>query len=59
MELANHPLVCGLNKRAGLFRFTISSLFTASQSSTGDNKAAAGAYLQRPEAILQSHLGTP
>lgn len=27
MQLVNHPLVCGAAKRAGLFWFTISSLF--------------------------------
>ena len=30
MELVHHPLLCGREKRAGLFWFTISSLFTES-----------------------------
>jgi hypothetical protein len=36
MELVHHPLLCGKDKRAGLFWFTISSLFTELvQSSAG------------------------
>lgn len=30
MELANHPLVCGHAKRAGLFWFTITPILTGS-----------------------------
>ena len=49
MELVNHPLVCGPDKRAGLFWFTISPLFTVIQD--GSDVAT---YLKRPEIIFDS-----
>src|SRR5260221_4431883 len=54
MELANHPLVCGPNKRAGLFWFTISPLFT--ERNQGNNLAT---YLARPEVIFDSIWALP
>ncbi len=54
MELANHPLVCGPNKRAGLFWFTISPLFT--ERKQGNNLAT---YLARPEVIFDSIWALP
>jgi Replication-relaxation len=37
MELVHHPLLCGRDKRAGLFWFTISSLFTKLATSAADD----------------------
>ena len=54
MELANHPLVCGPNKRAGLFWFTISPLFT--ERKQGSDLAT---YLLRPEIIFDSIWALP
>ena len=54
MELVNHPLVCGPNKRAGLFWFTISSLFAQRQ-----NGSELATYLLRPEIILDSIWALP
>src|SRR5205823_14795640 len=53
MELVNHPLVCGPGKRAGLFWFTISPLFTdhsPAKSSLPDRPIPH--YLEQPEAIF-------
>lgn len=54
MEIALHPMVSGPNKRAGLFWFTVSALFTAPAESgtTAD-------YLDRPEIILDSIWALP
>jgi hypothetical protein len=52
MELVHHPLVCGPNKRAGLFWFTISPVFT-------DRRGALAAYLVHPEFILDSIWALP
>lgn len=49
MELAGHPLVSGPNKRAGLFWFTISPLFT-SPIKIGDQNLAR--YLVEPTSVL-------
>ena len=54
MELANHPLVCGPAKRAGLFWFTISPLFTNPAEGT-----LQPAYQSRPEIILDSIWALP
>jgi hypothetical protein len=60
MELANHPLVCGPAKRAGLFWFTISPLFTDISPSTEDPAARAFPhYLKKPEVILDSIWALP
>src|SRR5205823_3079236 len=50
MELVNHPLVCGPGKRAGLFWFTISPLFTDPKPS-GSGVPLPG-YLEKPEIVL-------
>ena len=47
MELVNHPLVAGPAKRAGLFWFSISPLFTDSPDGSPVPR-----YLDRPEVIL-------
>jgi hypothetical protein len=48
MELVNHPLVCGPGKRAGLFWFTISSLFADLIAEQKDHRALP-CYLGHPE----------
>jgi DNA-binding HxlR family transcriptional regulator len=48
MQLVNHPLVSGPGKRAGLFWFTISSLF-ADTSSENKFQHLVPSYLERPE----------
>ena len=61
MELANHPLVCGANKRAGLFWFTVSPLFT-DPSSAAHGKTLGRAlphYLGQPEIVLDSIWALP
>lgn len=54
MELVNHPLMRGPTKRAGLFWFTISPLFTDPAEGT-----FVPAYLCRPEIILDSIWALP
>ena len=54
MELVNHPLVCGPGKRAGLFWFTISPLFTDRQ-----NGSELATYLTRPQIILDTIWALP
>jgi hypothetical protein len=49
MQLAEHPLVCGAGKRAGLFWFCISPLFTDPAEGS-----PLPLYLDRPEAVLNS-----
>jgi len=60
MELVNHPLVAGPAKRAGLFWFTVSPLFTdpvpAGTSGTG---RILPRYLEAPEAILDRIWALP
>jgi hypothetical protein len=56
MELAAHPLVAG-TKRAGLFWFTISPLFTG--ESEDGNTPASRSYLDRPEIIFDSIWALP
>jgi len=52
MEVAQTPLVSGADKRAGLFWFTISSLFIAP-----DEKTALPVSSQPARTDLRSHLG--
>ena len=52
MDLAEHPLVSGPNKRAGLFWFTISPLFT-------DPVDGVPCYLTRPELVLDRLWALP
>jgi hypothetical protein len=54
MELVGHPLVAGPSKRAGLFWFSISPLFT---DPTADSPIPS--YLDRPEAILDPIWALP
>jgi hypothetical protein len=54
MELAQHPLVCGPNKRSGLFWFSISPLFT--DVPEGGKRAL---YLGTPETILDQIWALP
>ena len=60
MELVNHPLVAGPGKRAGLFWFTISPLFTdpVPAGKTG-NIRILPRYLEAPEAILDRIWALP
>jgi len=48
MQLVNHPLVCGAGKRAGLFWFTLSSLFAETETANRTPRPIAR-YLDRPE----------
>jgi hypothetical protein len=50
MELVHHPLLCGRDKRAGLFWFTISTLFTDLQSAGGDQLRPQ--HLANPEVLF-------
>lgn len=59
MELVHHPLVCGPAKRAGLFWFTISSLFTDPVASAGAGQRVVPQYLKRPETILEKIWALP
>ena len=58
MELINHPLVCGPNKRAGLFWFTISPLLTDPAPNAATGRTVPG-YLERPEVVLDSIWALP
>jgi hypothetical protein len=57
MELVHHPLICGPNKRAGLFWFTISRLFTDPKTS-GYGTPLRG-YLVKPEIVLDPIWALP
>jgi len=59
MELASHPLVSGQGKRAGLFWFTISDLFTASPPGNAGTNRPLPHYLERPETVLDSIWALP
>jgi len=54
LEVAQTPLVSGAGKRAGLFWFTISSLFTAT-----DEKTALPVYLNPPDLVLDPIWALP
>jgi hypothetical protein len=54
MELVGHPLVAGLGKRAGLFWFSISPLFT---DPAKDNPLPR--YLSRPETVMDEIWALP
>jgi hypothetical protein len=53
MELVHHPLLCGQDKRVGLFWFTISPLFTDTtrNDSPGSNRAFPH-YLENPATLF-------
>jgi hypothetical protein len=54
MELVNHPLVCGPGKRAGLFWFSISQLFTETVDGSPLPK-----YLDHPAIIVDPIWALP
>jgi hypothetical protein len=58
MQLVHHPLVCGSGKRAGLFWFTISSLYA---ESTSDAKSARPLphHLVKPEVVFEAIWALP
>jgi hypothetical protein len=58
MELVNHPIVCGPTKRAGLFWFTISPLFTAPLPDPTSRRPLAR-YLRQPEVIFDPIWALP
>jgi hypothetical protein len=57
MELVHHPLLCGRDKRVGLFWFTISSLFTELAQRSGEQ--AVPQHLACPEALLGAIWALP
>ena len=62
MTLVNHPLVCGPDKRAGLFWFTISTLFTGDApepSQQALHLSKPHPYLDHPEILLQPIWALP
>lgn len=60
MDLVGHPLVAGSGKRAGLFWFTISPLFTNSiPTAEGATTSSLPRYLDRPATILDSIWALP
>ena len=54
MELVGHPLVAGPGKRAGLFWFSISPLFTDPAANSVIPR-----YLDHPEAIFEPIWALP
>ena len=58
MELINHPLVCGANKRAGLFWFTISPLLTEHRPISATGRSIPG-YLEKPEVVFDPIWALP
>ena len=60
MALVNHPLVSGPGKRAGLFLFTISPLFTDSAPTSADaRERPLPRYLREPEMVLDRIWALP
>lgn len=62
MTLVNHPLVCGPDRRAGLFWFTISELFTGVGTDSTQQPLPLPRrhpYLNHPEIILQPIWALP
>jgi hypothetical protein len=57
MELTEHPGVIGAGKRATLFWFAISPLYTEDTATTGGKKIAS--YLVQPELILDRLWALP
>ena len=58
MELVNHPLVGGPDKRVGLFWFTISPLFTAEPQKENEQPSATARYLERPDLVFKDIWAT-
>ena len=60
MDLVGHPLVAGAGKRAGLFWFTISLLFTdLAPAPEGGATTSLPCYLERPETVLDPIWALP
>ena len=59
MELVNHPLVAGPDKRVGLFWFTISPLFTGEPQKGSEQPPAVARYLERPDVAFKNIWATP
>jgi Replication-relaxation len=61
MELVGHPLVAGPNRRAGLFWFTISPMFTgeSEDSCEQEQTATVAPYLLQPEIVLKNIWALP
>jgi hypothetical protein len=58
MQLVHHPLVCGGGKRAGLFWFTISSLFAVVASGAKGVRPLPH-YLVKPEVVFEAIWALP
>jgi hypothetical protein len=62
MELVNHPLVCGPDKRSGLFWFTISELFMGAGTEPTQHalpSPKSQPYLDHPDIVLQPIWALP
>jgi len=60
MELVHHPLLCGRDKRAGLFWFTISTLFSDSaREGSGRATRVLPLYLTNPATLFGSIWALP
>jgi Replication-relaxation len=60
MELVHHPLLCGREKRAGLFWFTISGIFTdADRNASKHPDRPSPAYLESPATLFTSIWALP
>lgn len=57
MQLVHHPLVSGPEKRAGLFWFTISPMFTAESNGKGGRPLPR--YLEQPTAVFEAIWALP
>jgi hypothetical protein len=58
MQLVNHPIECGAAKRAGLFWFTLSSLFAETETENPTHRTLRR-YLGRPETALEPIWALP
>ena len=59
MQLTEHPLVSG-TKRAGMFWFSISPVFTTPEVGSGINDSRpTPLYLDRPEIVLEPIFALP
>jgi hypothetical protein len=58
MQLVHHPLVCGQNKRSGLFWFTISAMLADSPAEAQSGRILPR-YLDRPETIFDAIWALP
>jgi Replication-relaxation len=58
MKLVHHPLVCGPVKRAGLFWFTVSPLFTDSVTETASGRSLPR-YLKQSEVVFDRIWALP